>query len=48
MLTVFPYEVVDEDIVLMKLGSGMVPAHDPLLGVDLLEHVVHDLKVFMV
>ena len=32
----------------MELGTGVVPAHDPLLGVDLLEHLVHDLQVAVV
>ena len=45
---VVPDEVVDDDVVLVELGSGVVPAHDPLLGVDLLEHLVHDLQVAVV
>ncbi len=32
----------------MELGSGVVPADDPLPGIDLLEHGGHQLKVLVV
>ena len=41
-------QVVDFDVVLVELGTGVVPADDPLPGVDLLEHGVHDLQVLVV
>ena len=41
-------QVVDSDVVLVELGTGVVPADDPLPGVDLLEHGVHDLQVLVV
>ena len=42
------HQIVDQDVVLVQFGPGVIPAHDPLLGIDLLEHVVHMLQVFVV
>ena len=48
LLAVFPYQIIDQNIVLMKLRSGVIPANNPLLSIDFLEHVVHTLQVLVV
>lgn len=41
-------QVVDEDVVLMELRPCVIPTHDSLFSVDLLEHVVHVLEVLVI
>lgn len=41
-------QIVDGNIALMQLRSGVVPADDSLFGVHLLEHRVHRLQVVVV
>lgn len=36
-------QLIDCDVVLMQFGAGVIPSHDSLAGIHLLEHTVHGL-----
>lgn len=46
--TVAPDQLIDGDVVLVQLRTGVIPADDALAGVHLLEHAVHVVQVVVI